>query len=234
MTYKELEGNFKYPKEALGQMIANIIDAIKAYEVLVKNNIETSTENNNLNETEENTPKERVQKKYPKEIKVQNKVFETEKLKEIIGIFNKKDDGTISDQREFGYEILEEYGMTDIEYKFAVKNQDLLYDLLEVGKDAYNGETLFEDIAKKLLEDNVTYIDTNQLNLFETEENGLSDNLIGNIQEQENITTFDNSEEVWENSKEGFIEYYGNETEAKEIFDKLTPEEREHIIKKCL
>jgi ribA/ribD-fused uncharacterized protein len=117
----------------------------------------------------------RILVEYPTEIKVPeiNYVFNTNKLLEILKVFSVEDDGTAEDGREFDEEILDEYGMTDSQYQYALKNQKVLSYLLnamneEVFVDSegnaiyFNG---FNDIIIEILKRNEKLIDTKQLTL---------------------------------------------------------------------
>ena len=120
----------------------------------------------------------RIRVEYPNEIKVEvtGDTFKTSKLLEIQKVFTGEDDGTIVDQRKFDEEYqdwLGGYGMTDAEYQYALKNQEVLRDLLYIADnelldnegDALEFDT-FEDVINELLKRNETLVDTAQGKLF--------------------------------------------------------------------
>jgi hypothetical protein len=110
-------------------------------------------------------------------------VFDTNKLLEIREVFDNIDDGTLADQRKFDddYAVwLEDYGMTDNQYRYALQNQEVLRDLLYAGDNELldsNGKpmelTTFSDIINELLKRNETLVDTAQLSLFDVNNENL-------------------------------------------------------------
>ena len=121
----------------------------------------------------------RIRIEYPNEIKVEETgdTFKTSKLLEIKKAFTAEDDGTIADQRKFDEEYeewLSGYGMTDTQYQYALKNQEVLRDLLYIADNELldnEGDTLefntFEDVINELLKRNERLVDTAQLSLFD-------------------------------------------------------------------
>ena len=117
----------------------------------------------------------RILVEYPTEIKVPeiNYVFNTNKLLEIFKVFNVEDDGTAEDGRDFDEEILNEYGMTNSQYQYALKNQEVLSYLLNaMNEGAFvdnEGNTMyfngFDDVILEILKRNEKLIDTKQLTL---------------------------------------------------------------------
>lgn len=117
----------------------------------------------------------RILVEYPTEIKVPeiNYVFNTNKLLEIFKVFNVEDDGTAEDGRDFDEEILNEYGMTNSQYQYALKNQEVLSYLLNaMNEKAFvdnEGNTMyfdgFDDVILEILKRNEKLIDTKQLTL---------------------------------------------------------------------
>jgi len=109
---------------------------------------------------------DRVEKRYPKEIKVDIYSFPTSKLQEIIEVFSKEIPGEyIADGRDFKSLLLQEYGMSDSQYKFAKANEVLLDNLSKLSLDAN-----FDVVAQTLLDENVRVRDKGQLSLFEGKE----------------------------------------------------------------
>jgi hypothetical protein len=110
-------------------------------------------------------------------------VFDTNKLLEIREVFDNIDDGTLADQRKFDddYAVwLEDYGMTDNQYRYALQNQEVLRDLLYAGDNELldsNGKpmelTTFSDVINELLKRNETLVDTAQLSLFDVNNENL-------------------------------------------------------------
>lgn len=131
------------------------------------NNVKNiSSEQNN---TQTISSLERIVTKYPKTVTMVEGgiMYPTSKLLEIVSVFKNVDDGTIADRREFSEEILSEYGMTNKEYTYAKNNQGVLSSLLIEAENLNLGYTTFPDIVNYILNQNVEYVDTYQLNLFD-------------------------------------------------------------------
>jgi len=123
--------------------------------------------------------KEGIVISYPKTINIDvegyDYQFDTNKLKEIRKVFDPdEEDNTITDGRKFktddGERFLEEYGMTDKQYEYALKNEQVLADLVHTGQWGWSDENIeYETISKaidRLLADNAIITDINQGVLF--------------------------------------------------------------------
>ena len=126
----------------------------------------------------------RFEKKYPVKIQIGKYEFLTSDLNSIKENFTDLDDGTVRDGREFKYETLKEYGMSDKDYLYAVKNQDILNKLFLAADENNIFLTTINALIDYLLEQNVTIIDKNQLSLFSTSSNQSSNNISNDIKEQ--------------------------------------------------
>jgi hypothetical protein len=170
----------------------------------------------------------RIRIDYPTEIKVEETedTFKTSKLLEIQNVFSEEDDGTISDQRKFDEEYQEwlgGYGMTDTEYQYALKNQEVLRDLLYIADNELfdnEGDTLefntFKDVIDELLKRNETLVDTAQGRLF-----------VG----------FDQTTEFTEDQKKKILSKFGakhkmNVEKAREYINQAMAEEPQKTIDK--
>ena len=119
-------------------------------------------------ETRYKDEEKRLKIEYPSKIKTSIADFDTNKLLEIQKVFTGIDDGTVADQRDFSFSYLQEYGMTDKEYAYAKKNEDVLNNLLEVAHTNFEDITYdnIPDVITRLLKDNEKIVDTAQLDIF--------------------------------------------------------------------
>jgi len=110
----------------------------------------------------------RIKKSYPQTIVLDygGWEFNTAELQRVAKNMNgSSSDPTIADQREFKYSDLRGYGMSDSEYKFAKKNETLLYNILDAAGDNGSG-MLLPEIINGWLSENVIETDTYQTDLF--------------------------------------------------------------------
>jgi alkylated DNA repair dioxygenase AlkB len=120
----------------------------------------------------------RIRIEYPSEIKVEETgdTFNINKLLETLDVFTKEDDGTMSDGRKFDSEYedwLGGYGMTNNQYEYALKNQEVLRDLLFIADNELSDNegnslefTTIEDVINEILKRNEKLIDTAQGRFF--------------------------------------------------------------------
>jgi hypothetical protein len=167
-------------KNALQRLLDVLVEFIKSFKLLdgssvkneslleeaIKSTISLFQEQNLVEDSFNDI--NRIEKQYPENIIVEDYSFKSSKLLEIKENLNENNnDKTISDQRDFNYDDLIEYGMSDKAYNYAKNNQEILNDLLNLKNinNKYSKSTI-SNIIDIILEENVKLIDKNQLKLF--------------------------------------------------------------------
>ena len=170
-------GTVQIENEISSQKIIDHFTEIKEEVVPLQNENESiktqQAENQSVEAPRYKDAEKRIRIDYPSKIKTDITDFDTNKLLEIQKVFIGKDDGTASDQRDFKFSSLQEYGMTDKEYEYAKNNESVLNNLLEVGNYYDEDYDNFPDIINRLLKDNEKLVDTAQTSLFDTDNSNL-------------------------------------------------------------